>query len=585
MMTTYRPSSWTRCLSACVVLLLLSALCVTSYGQSKPPAAPPAEEATQAEETAKAKPSTRPTSQPVNSGQPKPLAAPRSSQYVAQPASAPAKRTEGEIRVILKEAREQFQAKWPNGLPDDLEGELAKLQSELAAMKDEHPDARQQRQYIRQLELWISQTSMRNGWWNSLSAPAQAFALRHFDANGDGKLDALEWWAFRDFQDDASRRWWLIMLNRDDMEVGSDMTTASGIKVEPIFDKVFAKIAGLDNDETIENLPQDKMNALGKRLSDGQLRYIMQFEQQALADNGDKADETTRAAMLKAIDADMRQRFKKADTKNTGHLDADGIEKFLTELFNELGLFKDGEAEIQPAASAAETPDTNTEEVIEWQPSAEDLKRWDKDGDGKLNEEEMAAMLRDVVWDGTPVPMQEFALRNFDADSDGQLDDAEWKAYRAFYEELRNSEMDWAIQMLGLDKGANIEQIEKVMKPIVDNVEQALEKRAKPDEGEPVLWYRSENMRGGWFGDLALGYALYFLQFEQQALADHGGKPNDTTRAAMRKAYEADMHRRIEQAIGNKGHLTPQEAETFLIELLDERVKAGYEYGQAQKKK
>ena len=218
-------------------------------------------------------------------------------------------------------------------------------------------------------------------------------------------------------------------------------------------------------------------------------------------------------------------------------------------------------------------------------PRPEELQRWDLDGDGELNDEEMATMLHDQAWDFTPEPMQEFALRNFDADGDGRIDRAEWQAYRAFTAELSNSYRDWMTQMMGLDKDATPEQIGKTMQPIVNNVMQALQKRAKPDDGEPEMWYQSENMKGGWVADMAIGQALYILRFERQALADHGGTASDATRAALRKAYEADMRQRIEKAdVGNKGRLTREEAENFLIDLMDDYVKEGYDYGQSQKK-
>jgi len=210
-----------------------------------------------------------------------------------------------------------------------------------------------------------------------------------------------------------------------------------------------------------------------------------------------------------------------------------------------------------------------------------------EDGDGKLNDDEMtesrAATIRG--WEFIQSPMREFALRNFDADGDGKFDNAEWQAFMAFQEERWKIDQDWIRQMLGLDKDTRLEQLEEIMEPIVDNALKALGKRANPDDGEPAVWYQSENMIGH-VGDMANGFVLHLVRLEQQVLADHGGKPSDATRAALIKAYAEDLRQRVEKAdVDKKGHLTRQEAEAFLIELMDEHVKAGYEYGQAQKKK
>ena len=60
-----------------------------------------------------------------------------------------------------------------------------------------------------------------------------------------------------------------------------------------------------------------------------------------------------------------------------------------------------------------------------WQPDAETIKKFDKDGDGKLNEEEMKALrdAREKEW-----------LEKYDTDKDGKLSDEE---RRKGFDEMR----------------------------------------------------------------------------------------------------------------------------------------------------
>ena len=72
-------------------------------------------------------------------------------------------------------------------------------------------------------------------------------------------------------------------------------------------------------------------------------------------------------------------------------------------------------------------------------PSREEmLKKYDKDGDGQLNEQERAALRADMEKrqgkrDGER-PSREEMLEKFDTDGDGQLSEAERKAMRKSFE-------------------------------------------------------------------------------------------------------------------------------------------------------
>ena len=71
------------------------------------------------------------------------------------------------------------------------------------------------------------------------------------------------------------------------------------------------------------------------------------------------------------------------------------------------------------------------------------IKRFDKDGDGKLNEEEKAAARAEMRKEGGGRPgggrMHEEILKRFDKDGDGKLNDAERAAFeKAWDERMKN---------------------------------------------------------------------------------------------------------------------------------------------------
>ena len=61
-----------------------------------------------------------------------------------------------------------------------------------------------------------------------------------------------------------------------------------------------------------------------------------------------------------------------------------------------------------------------------WTPPAELLKKYDKDGDGKLSAEE-----RRAIWEGARERHRQAMLKKYDADGDGKLSDEETAAMKA----------------------------------------------------------------------------------------------------------------------------------------------------------
>jgi len=64
---------------------------------------------------------------------------------------------------------------------------------------------------------------------------------------------------------------------------------------------------------------------------------------------------------------------------------------------------------------------------------AEIIKKFDKDGDGKLNDEEKAAMK--AAHDAKKAEFEKKMLEKFDADKDGKLNDAEKAEMKKFMDE------------------------------------------------------------------------------------------------------------------------------------------------------
>lgn len=94
----------------------------------------------------------------------------------------------------------------------------------------------------------------------------------------------------------------------------------------------------------------------------------------------------------------------------------------------------------QDAAPAAGAPNRSGRGGAARQMPAELVKQFDKDGDGKLNEEETTAMRADMT--AKREARQKANLEKFDANKDGKLDEAETKTMRETQQKERLEKYD-----------------------------------------------------------------------------------------------------------------------------------------------
>jgi len=222
-----------------------------------------------------------------------------------------------------------------------------------------------------------------------------------------------------------------------------------------------------------------------------------------------------------------------------------------------LKALADGKVEIKPpvetprgGASADAGDGQPGGSVVASQPASrpvaslsyeEAVKKYDKDGDGKLNNEERAVWqrdLRDETVKTLPAPMREFLLRNFDADRDGKFSDEEWSASRVFQKNASQTMMGWS---LVFDKDTTEAERRETMQQVGMRIDQAMNKRANSD-GQP-----SPEQIAALRQKTIVGMARYMERFEKQALADNGGKPSAATRAALLNAIDADIRDRAKK--------------------------------------
>ena len=83
-------------------------------------------------------------------------------------------------------------------------------------------------------------------------------------------------------------------------------------------------------------------------------------------------------------------------------------------------------ASVAPLYAEEPTAGANTNFPVRVNPRAETLKKYDKDGDGKLNEQERSVMLADRKAEMDKA--RQTHEKEFDKNGDGKLDDAERKA-------------------------------------------------------------------------------------------------------------------------------------------------------------
>lgn len=358
MMNAHRMPSWPRRLAACVVFLLLGALCVTSYGQSKPPAATPEEETPKAEAT------TKPASE-SNSR----FTAKSRKALLQQQKEYNERRGKLESDLIIWIHREKTLEDRRDTLTEEEydKERQAVMEAQKAAERKlgevivlEHLERRKQfpvdgidksetnnivydhDAFQREVDLAAMEDE------KTLSAPMRRALLQYFDDDGDGKFSEAELRAVAAFIRELEKP--LRHLRKPDIDLTDDLTP---------YELIWEEWTNFDsrlkwtwrNLYTPEKGAQRMDIATAFQLFFGQLRYMNRLAEQALAANGGKHGPATRAAIVKAFTADVHERFKKADVGNKGNLDVEEWYKLHANFANE--LLKDVKAEIKPATQPA----------------------------------------------------------------------------------------------------------------------------------------------------------------------------------------------------------------------------------------
>jgi len=186
---------------------------------------------------------------------------------------------------------------------------------------------------IQELARLVELAQRRAAFWERMvESPLGEFILRNFDADGDGKLNAMEGEAFYTFfvyEFGATMKdWQSLMFDKDTPE---DQRHEIRRKLDERIEQAVRKRAFGDDPPSPE-----KTAAFQKKAESGQARYIERFEKQTLADHGGKPSAATRAALLKAIEADFHERAKKAGANNNGQLTLEEAEKLYLEWLDEL---------------------------------------------------------------------------------------------------------------------------------------------------------------------------------------------------------------------------------------------------------
>ena len=167
-------------------------------------------------------------------------------------------------------------------------------------------------------------------------APLREFFLRQFDAGGDRKLTDEEWNAYETFDDNLAKTmngWMSLMFDKDTTQAERhEALTAVGPKIDlGVNQRAGRDILPPKNEDEDDD---EDMAAFYEKVNVGMVRYMERFEKRALADNGGKPNAATRAALLKALDADIRDRAEKIGMNN-GKLTPENSAKLFLELTDE----------------------------------------------------------------------------------------------------------------------------------------------------------------------------------------------------------------------------------------------------------
>ncbi|MCL2701696.1 MAG: hypothetical protein FWE88_08385 [Phycisphaerae bacterium] len=164
-----------------------------------------------------------------------------------------------------------------------------------------------------------------------LASPLREFLLRNFDADGDGKLSDKDGEgamcdAFLFELQTTMMNWQSVMFDKD-------TTNDERHEIERTLNERIELAAGKRIHGGGPPSPE-KEDAFQKQIEIGMARYIERIEKQVIPNHGGKPSKASRAALLKAIEADFRERAKKNGMTN-GKLTLDDGEKLFLELMDE----------------------------------------------------------------------------------------------------------------------------------------------------------------------------------------------------------------------------------------------------------
>jgi Ca2+-binding EF-hand superfamily protein len=438
-------------------------------------------------------------------------------------------------------------------------------------------------------------------------------AMLAFDKNNNGTIDWFEAEAYR--QDvrrrvlaafDANRDGWLTGRERS---AANEMLSAGKL---PGKSPVLAERAQIDEPTSAPAGGQEAAALAEIKERMARLRRQMFAKYDTNGDGHIDADE--QKAMVDAVAKDAQAELddltaRRFDADGDGRLDereTAAMEKALAERAaadekarheRDLRLFDangDGKLDEKESAALAEANERRLAEARQWRERA-DLQWFDLDGDGRLDEREQLladaeAVRRDVyaqagnraddgrqTWQAT---VAQWRLRNFDADGDGRIDQAEQAEAAKFEKQLQDVGQSFQRRLADLNGDGEVSQEEQ----------QAMRK-----EWQKSSWtifaksFRYMDTNGD--GQISLaerddfqrrmqqGAIGYIERFSASFDGDHDGRLNPKEREDL----VAGMARQFEQRTAKfdadrDGRLSPAEAinmmEDFVQHELDIRPSA-----------
>jgi|GEM_PF-935713 len=427
-------------------------------------------------------------------------------------------------------------------------------------------------------------------------------AMLAFDKNRNGALDWFEAEAYR--QDVRRRVLAAFDVNRDGWLTGRERSAANDMLSAgrlPGKSPVLAERVQIDEPTTA---PGGQDAAALAEIKERMARLRRQtFAKYDL--NGDgQIDAAEQKAMVDAVGKEAQAELddlaaRQFDADDDGRLDEQefaAMEKALAERQagdekarheRDLRLFDangDGKLDAQESAALAEANERRLAEARQWRERA-DLQRFDLDGDGRLDEQERLladaeAVRRDVYaqagnraddgrqnWQAT---VEQWRLRNFDADGDGKISQDEQAEVQKFEKQFRDIGQSFQRRMGDLDGDGEVSEAEQ----------QAMRK-----EWQKSSWtifaksfrYMDTNgdgqislaERDGFQRRMQQGAIGYVERFSASFDADHDGRLN----AREREDLLAGMAKQLEQRTArfdadHDGRLSPTEA----IDMMEEFV-------------